>query len=286
MQTKLLLFILLQLNCLLFYTNGHLSYSKYRNRNKSRLSIHNTHNAQALVVAESTSSSSLSSSSSSNNQNNHQQSQIECDFLNYKDTGCEDQVGSKCDVNTSKCICKESHPVRLLDFCLKVSRINAPCYTSGQCVHVSNASCYIFGKEYDLETASGGHNLGRLVKNWPLGVCKCRLGFAYNLTTNNCEKRIIGSWCSMDRQCWTLKSLNSINTICDKKRGECECAWGTRYNVQLDTCVSDTTSTNSINGGNNGVGVNNYPNRQVYYMSKCDQDLGKFLRSLFIYLFF
>lgn len=71
-------------------------------------------------------------------------------------------------------MCKDSHPIRLLDFCLKVSRLNGPCYTSGQCSIVSrNASCYIFGKEYDLETGSGSHNLGRFVKNWPLGVCKC-----------------------------------------------------------------------------------------------------------------
>lgn len=271
MQTKFI-FILLQLYCLLFFSfsfiNGHLSY-KYRNRNRSKGSLHNTHTAQALVLAESTSSSS-SLSSSSSNLNNHQ-SQIECDFLNHKETGCEDEIGSRCDPNTSKCVCKESHPVRLLDFCLKLSRLNGPCYTSGQCSSViANASCYIFGKEYDLDS----HNLGRLVTKWPLGVCKCRLGFAYNITTNSCEKRVIGSWCSMDKHCWTIRSLNSISSFCDKKRGECECAWGTRYESKLDTCVPDTTPVNSLR--NNGI---NYPNRQVYYMSKCEQDTDCSLTS-------
>lgn len=164
MQTKSI-FILLQLYCLLFCTNGHLSY-KYRNRNRSRGSLHNTHNAQALVLAKTETTSSSSNQLSTSNH----QSQIECDFLNHKETGCEDEIGSRCDPNTSKCVCKDSHPVRLLDFCLKISRLNGPCYTSGQCAVVANASCYIFGKEYDLETSSGGHNLGRLVKNWPLGM--------------------------------------------------------------------------------------------------------------------
>ena len=100
------------------------------------------------------------------------------------------------------------------------------------------------------------------------GICKCRLGFAYNLTTNSCEKRIIGSWCSHDKHCL----LRSLNSICDKKRGECECAWGTRYEPKLDSCIPDTTSAsslgNSVNGHLNGYGSN----RQVYYMSKCEQD--------------
>ena len=97
------------------------------------------------------------------------------------------------------------------------------------------------------------------------------MGFAYNLTTNQCEKRLIGSFCSSNSHCL----LRSLNSVCDKKRSECECAWGTRYETKLDTCVPDT-STNSLN--NNGVGVgggnSNFGpnNKQIYYMSKCEQD--------------
>lgn len=122
---------------------------------------------------------------------------------------------------------KDSHPVRLLDFCLKVSRLNGPCYTSGQCAGIANASCYIFGKEYDVETSSGFHNVGPHLRYWPIGQCKCKIGFAYNLELKICQKSLIGSWCSLDKHCWSMRSLNAI---CDKKRGECECAWGTSYN--------------------------------------------------------
>lgn len=79
---------------------------------------------------------------------------------------------------------------------------------------------------------------------------------------------MVGSFCSTNSHCL----LRSINSVCDKKRGECECAWGTRYEPKLDTCLPDT-ATNSINNGiisNSNYGSNN---RQVYYMSKCEQDL-------------
>lgn len=111
MQTKFL-FILLQLHCLLFFTNGHSSY-KYRNRNRSRGSPHGAHNAQALVLADGLPASSVAASTAAAaggpnqppTQQRHQP-QIECDFLSHKETGCEDEIGSRCDPNTSKCTCK------------------------------------------------------------------------------------------------------------------------------------------------------------------------------------
>ena len=106
MQTKFL-FILLQLHCLLFFTNGHSSY-KYRNRNRSRgPSSHGAHNAQALVLVEGQPSA-ASTAGGSNQPPQRHQPQIECDFLSHKETGCEDEIGSRCDPNTSKCTCKVS----------------------------------------------------------------------------------------------------------------------------------------------------------------------------------
>jgi hypothetical protein len=251
-------------------SSGHIHKHRSRSRNRTP-----AHSAQPLVAEHPSESANVVSTANLVGP--------ECDYVAFKQSGCEDEHGSHCNSSTGKCDCKPSHPVRLLDFCLPVSRLNGPCYTSGQCANVLNASCYIFGKEYDLETASGGHNLGRQVRNWPLGVCKCRLGHAFNESAGICEKRLVGSWCSNDKHCL----LRSLNSICEKKRGECECSWGTAYEAHLDACVPSpikapngkalpTGSAAPIKPGELGIAVASpSPSSNPYkplYLSRCESD--------------
>lgn len=116
-----------------------------------------------------------------------------------------------------------------------------------------------------------------MVKNWPLGVCKCRLGFAYNESSASCEKRLVGSWCSNDKHCL----LRSLNSICDKKRGECECSWGTAYDPKVDACVPSPMkpsgkSPTNLPGGAGTPGAKSLPFEplmpRTLYLAKCEVD--------------
>lgn len=193
--------------------------------------------SSGLASSSSSSSSSASSSSSSSSslpsfvpQSNTPSPP--CDFDTYETTGCEDDEGSYCDTNTQKCTCKDDHPIRLLGYCLKIKQIGEECYTSAQCKSINNAACYIFGKEYDNERISGGHNVGRQVSNWPTGNCRCNLGHQWDNVTESCIKKTIGSWCNDDWDCIKEK----YNTQCSRPQNLCECAWGFFYDAKTDSC--------------------------------------------------
>lgn len=174
---------------------------------------------------------------------------ITCDFDTYESTGCEDEEGSYCDSETQRCLCKEGYPIRLLSYCLPRKSIDEDCYTSSQCNQVKNAACFIFGKEYDNERISGGHNVGRQLSNWPTGTCRCNIGYQIlpeilpntaNSTgrsyeesvTLECTKKTVGSWCTDDWDC--IKE--TFNTQCARPQNICECSWGFYYDDTTDSC--------------------------------------------------
>ena len=180
---------------------------------------------------------------------------ITCDFDTYETTGCEDEEGSYCETETQRCVCKEGYQIRLLSYCLPSKSIGDDCYTSSQCNQVSNAACFIFGKEYDNERISGGHNVGRQLSNWPTGTCRCNIGYqilpdiipAANGTatsyedgissssssaTIECVKKTVGSWCTDDWDC--IKE--TFNTQCARPQNLCECSWGFYYDDTTDSC--------------------------------------------------
>lgn len=193
---------------------------------------------------------------------------ITCDFDTYESTGCEDEEGSYCETETQRCVCKEGFPIRLLTYCLPHKSIGDDCYTSSQCNQVANAACFIFGKEYDNERISGGHNVGRQLSNWPTGTCRCNIGYQILpeiipssnssnvglITGNNggksyeevmmsssassasnsieCIKKTVGSWCTDDWDC--IKE--TFNTQCARPQNLCECSWGFYYDDSTDSC--------------------------------------------------
>lgn len=178
---------------------------------------------------------------------------ITCDFDTYESTGCEDEEGSYCDTETQRCLCKEGYPIRLLSYCLPRKSIGDDCYTSSQCNQVGNAACFIFGKEYDNERISGGHNVGRQLSNWPTGTCRCNIGYqilpeilpSVNSTSKSfeegistssatieCSKKTVGSWCTDDWDC--IKE--TFNTQCARPQNLCECSWGFYYDDTTDSC--------------------------------------------------
>ncbi|KAI1278815.1 hypothetical protein HDE_14203 [Halotydeus destructor] len=156
-----------------------------------------------------------------------------CDFESFELTGCEDEEGSFCDNDTQKCTCKEGFPVRLLAYCLEKKDIGQECYTSAQCNDIDNAACFIFGKEYDNERISGGHNVGRQLSNWPMGMCRCNVGTVYDNHTNACVKKAVGGWCNEDWDC--IKQ--TFNSQCSRPQFTCECTWGYMYDAKTDTCI-------------------------------------------------
>lgn len=176
---------------------------------------------------------------------------ITCDFDAYESTGCEDEEGSFCDSETQRCLCKEGYPIRLLSYCLPRKSIDEDCYTSSQCNQVKNAACFIFGKEYDNERISGGHNVGRQLSNWPTGTCRCNIGYQIlpeilpnnanstagrsyyeGVATLECTKKTVGSWCTDDWDC--IKE--TFNTQCARPQNLCECSWGFYYDDVTDSC--------------------------------------------------
>lgn len=185
----------------------------------------------SLPSSSSSSGSSVYSSSSSSSLPGSSVASLSCDFDTFSPSGCEDDTGSFCD-SSQKCSCKDDHPIRLLGYCLKLKQIGEECYTSAQCKSINNAACYIFGKEYDNERISGGHNVGRQVSNWPTGNCRCNLGHQWDNVTETCIKKTIGSWCNDDWDCIKDK----YNTQCSRPQNVCECAWGFFYDLKSDSC--------------------------------------------------
>lgn len=154
---------------------------------------------------------------------------IPCDFEKYPTVGCEDSVGSYCDLESSRCHCKPDYPIRLFKYCLRYVGINETCYTSRQCNETFNAACYILGTEYDH---SGGHNVGFQLSDWPEGKCRCRLGHQFDTNNGTCVKRTIGSWCNTDRDC----TKENFHSFCNRKSSICECVYGYIYDSLDDTC--------------------------------------------------
>lgn len=157
--------------------------------------------------------------------------QYPCDFIS-SETGCEDVLGSVCDPQSNVCQCKPQYPVRLLSYCLQKKSIGEDCFTSSQCSQIKNAACFIFGKEYDNERFSGGHNVGRNVYGWPSGICRCHIGYQYDNLTDSCIKRTIGSWCND----WSDCIKHTFNSYCKKTDFLCDCSWGFFYDPLTDTC--------------------------------------------------
>lgn len=174
----------------------------------------------ALPPLQSTSSSPSSSSAA-----------IACDFDSFE-KGCEDEQGSFCETTSQRCLCQEGFPIRLLAYCLSSKEIGQDCYTSSQCKNIEHAACFIFGKEYDNERISGGHNVGRQVSNWPTGTCRCHIGYQWDNSSMSCVKKTIGSWCNDDWDCIKDK----FNTQCSRPQNLCECAWGFYYDPKTDSC--------------------------------------------------
>uniref|UniRef100_T1KAX7 EB domain-containing protein n=2 Tax=Tetranychus urticae TaxID=32264 RepID=T1KAX7_TETUR len=156
-------------------------------------------------------------------------SPIPCDFDKYPESGCEDSIGSYCDLKTSRCHCKADYPIRLFKYCLRYVGINETCYTSRQCNETLNAACYILGTEYDH---SGGHNVGFQLSDWPEGKCRCRMGHQFDLNNGTCVKRTIGSWCNVDRDC----TKENFHSFCNRKNSICECLYGYIYDSIDDAC--------------------------------------------------
>lgn len=157
-----------------------------------------------------------------------------CDFESYESSGCEDEEGSVCETASQKCVCRDRSSIRLLAYCLPGNKdIGQDCYTSAQCSAVPNAGCYIFGKEYDNERISGGHNVGRQVSNWPTGTCRCNMGHQWDNGTSSCVKKLIGSWCNDDWDCIKEK----FNTQCSRPANLCECSWGYFYDPKSESCL-------------------------------------------------
>ena len=155
-----------------------------------------------------------------------------CDFETYDPSGCEDEEGSYCESTSQKCLCRDGFSIRLLAYCLPQKEIGQDCYTSAQCSSIPNAACYIFGKEYDNERISGGHNVGRQVSNWPTGTCRCSMGYQWNNDSASCIKKLVGSWCNDDWDCIKEK----FNTQCSRPKNLCECSWGYFYDSRTDSC--------------------------------------------------
>lgn len=157
---------------------------------------------------------------------------ILCDFEKFKN-GCEDLEGSFCEESNSTCLCKPEYPIRMYKYCLKPKKIGEACYTSRQCETIENAACYIFGKEYDK---TGDHNVWLPLSDWPIGTCKCKINHQIDVSNNTCIKRVIGSWCSDDRDC--IKE--TLHSQCKLRIGShlsfCECSWGYFYDPLTDTC--------------------------------------------------
>lgn len=155
-----------------------------------------------------------------------------CDFETYDPSGCEDEEGSYCESSSQKCLCRDGFSIRLLAYCLTHKQIGQDCFTSAQCASIPNAACFIFGKEYDNERISGGHNVGRQVSNWPTGTCRCSMGYQWNNETSSCIKKLVGSWCNDDWDCIKEK----FNTQCSRPKNICECSWGYFYDSRTDSC--------------------------------------------------
>ena len=204
-----------------------LSYVSRSTRNRALRPM-----SQAFLQLPEPSTSSLSPALPSQTSSSSVSSpSILCDFDSFE-KGCEDEIGSVCDTSSQRCVCKEGYPIRLLAYCLAPKAIGQDCYTSSQCKDIDQTACFIFGKEYDNERISGGHNVGRQVSNWPTGMCRCNIGYQFDNSSRTCIKKTIGSWCNDDWDCIKDK----FNTQCSRPQNLCECSWGFYYDPKTDSC--------------------------------------------------
>lgn len=151
---------------------------------------------------------------------------LECNFDEFKN-GCVDNRGSTCDTNTNKCVCKDGFEIRLAEFCLKRKNLGDSCFASAQCNHIENAGCYNYREEYNHIPSAF---FGIIQKNWPSGICRCKVGHDFDEKVNKCVKKTIGSWC---HNLWDCRQ-KIPQSYCESNI--CQCNPSYFYNQTNDDC--------------------------------------------------
>ena len=151
--------------------------------------------------------------------------------INEFQSGCIDRIGSQCDTETRVCVCKPDYTIKLGDYCLQPKFIDENCYVSVQCNHIPNAGCYNYREEF---TYNPSNLFGSYQIKWPSGKCRCKNGHTFELNTNTCVKRIIGSWCSNVWDCRqedkrVISPYNCENSVC-------ECSADYKFNQTTNDC--------------------------------------------------
>ena len=175
---------------------------------------------------------------------------------NEYQSGCVDKIGSQCDKQTQRCVCKPDYTIKSGDYCLQPKFIGDNCFVSSQCNHMTPfAGCYNYREEFNQNPANF---FGPNPDMWPTGVCRCKVGYHFDVTTNNCVKRIIGSWCSNVWDCRQEDKRLIIPYNCDKNVCECssdylynqtthDCHYKETYGIVCETREECTTPTICIN---------------------------------------
>ncbi|UXI22113.1 hypothetical protein NH340_JMT08056 [Sarcoptes scabiei] len=117
-----------------------------------------------------------------------------CNYEIYP-SGCFDENGSICN-NDEMCICRPGYTIEIANlYCLRPAFIGEACYTTEQCEHkVGNSGCFNYREEYREENPSAF--FGPSQSSWPMGECRCRIGYRFDEHLIRCVRSVIGSWCS------------------------------------------------------------------------------------------
>ncbi|KAI1305194.1 hypothetical protein HDE_01560 [Halotydeus destructor] len=150
---------------------------------------------------------------------------VDCDYDSFPGAGCLDQLTTRCDYETKKCICIENASFELRGQCLPFKNIHEQCQRSEQCHNIGGKCINRHGLEVSHDSLNGLDESKSLEY-----FCQCPEGSHYNYTRKRCEKNIVGKKCTFDAEC------PRANVHCDDRTSKCRCSLGFYYDTTKDTC--------------------------------------------------
>jgi hypothetical protein len=144
---------------------------------------------------------------------------------------------------------------------MTIKSIDEPCYSSKECETTSGAKCInTFGeieslssrtaanKGQDVDSSLTGQlaNTPNIFLNLHAGYCQCPNGFYHHQEKGKCIRRIIGSKCHNNTDCFAKQ-----HSICDADQSRCICDTGFIVDSQSDQCkpISSLTTSGSGSSG-------------------------------------
>lgn len=161
---------------------------------------------------------------------------IKCDFNRFP-SGCEDEIGSVCNMTSNQCQCKDGFDVRVSDLlCLQLKNITESCFISAQCIQLPRAKigCYYDDQELVKITSKSLFRIQAMAHDLHLikGACYCAPGYYLNSNNECVSKKLLDSFCISSNECLTT------NSYCDYFTQKCRCKPKFRYSSKRNKCVS------------------------------------------------